>query len=122
MSDAQQNAELQRQREAGARRHIAGLVALVAVFAMVAAWFWMSHQPAPPNGVQAGVEAGYGMPHGVMVIGAGALVAALISRIRSMSVSDILEAVWELFLGMLSAIGLVLKGIWDWFLGLIGWH
>lgn len=117
MSDTQQDA-LQRQREAGNRRHIAGLVALVAVFAVVAAWFWISSQPAPPKGV----EAGYGLPHGVIVVGAGAFVAALISRIKSMSVSDVLEAMWELFLGMLSAVGMVLKGIWDWFLGLIGWN
>ena len=112
------SAKLQDERDKGARRNIAGMVALLAVFVIVAAWFWASYQPAPPKGV----EAGYGLPHGVMVVGAGAFIAALITRIRSMSVSDVLEAVWDLFLGMLAAVGMVLKGILDWFLGLIGWH
>lgn len=117
MTDSSQKTEARRESAAGARAHIAGMIALVAVFAVVTAWFWISYQPAPPKGV----EAGFGVPHGVMVVGAGAFIAALISRIQSMSVSDILEAVWELLLGMLAAVGLVLTGIWNWFLGLIGW-
>jgi hypothetical protein len=118
VSDTPQSPEKTPRRKAGGRGHMAGMIALVALFAVVAAWFWNSYQPAPPKGV----EAGFGVPHGVMVVGAGAFIAALISRIQSLSVSDILEAVWELFLGMLSAVGMVLKGVLNWFLGLIGWN
>ena len=117
MSDTPQNAEkTSSQRAPGARGHIAGMIALVALFVVIAAWFWSTHQEPPK-----GVEAGLGMPHGVMVVGAGAFIAALISRIQSLSVSDVLEAVWELLLGMLAAVGMIFKGIWGWFLGLLGW-
>ena len=116
MSDSKP--ETRAQRAPSSHVHVAGIIALVAVFVVVAAWFWNSMQPAPSNGV----EAGFGVPHGVMLSGAGTFVAALISRVRSMNAIDILEAVWDLLLGMLAAVGMVLKGIWDWFLGLIGWH
>jgi len=110
--------ETQARRVPNPHVHVAGIIALFAVFVVVAGWFWNSMEPAPPNGV----EAGFGMPHGVMVAGAGVFLAALITRIRSMNPIDILEAVWDLLLGMLAAVGMVLKGIWDRFLGLIGWH
>ena len=40
---------------------------------------------------------------------------------RKIDVIGLGEAVWDLFLGMLAAIGMIFKGIWSWFLGLIGW-
>jgi len=105
-----------RQRAAGLRGHIAGMIALVALFVAVAAWFWTTRQPAQ-------VDAGMGLPHGVIVIvaGAGAFVAALIAEIRAMSFWDILEAAWDLFLGLLSVIGSILLGIWNGILSLFGW-
>jgi len=102
-------------REArGLRRHIAGMVALVALFVTVAAWFWMSRQGAPAS---AGLE----LPHGVIVASAVTFVAALIAQIRAMSLGEILEAMWDLLLGLFGLIGAVLKGIGNWILGLFGW-
>jgi hypothetical protein len=118
MSQTQQPSESGSRSSAGTRGHVAGIVALVALFVIVAAWFWNSFQPSPP----AGVEAGLGAPHGVMVIGAGAFIAALIAQIRTMSAWEILEVTWELLLGLFGLIGAVLKGILNWFLGLIGWN
>jgi hypothetical protein len=79
-----------------------------------AAWFWTTRQPAQ-------VDAGIGLPHGVIVAGTGAFVAALIAEIRAMSFWEILEAAWDLLLGMLSVIGSILMGIWNGILGLFGW-
>jgi hypothetical protein len=99
-------------RTSGLRNHAAAIIALFALAVVVAAWFW-SRQQTP-------VDAGLGAEHGVMVIGAGTFVAALVAAIRSMSLLDVLELLWELMLGVLAAIGAVLKGIWSWFLGLLG--
>ena len=38
-----------------------------------------------------------------------------------MSAFEILEAAWELLLGLLGAIGAILKGIWNGILSLLGW-
>lgn len=103
-----------RQRAAGLRGHIAGMVALVALFVVVAAWFWTTRQPAQP-------DAGIGLPHGVIVAGAGAFIAAMIAELRAMSVWEVLEAAWDLLLGMLSVVGAILKGIGNWILSLFGW-
>lgn len=113
MSDAAPESE-KRQRAAGLSRHIAGMIALVALFVGVAAWFWSTRQPAQ-------VDAGFGMPHGVMVAAAGAFIAALIAEIRAMSAWELLEAAGEMLLGLLWAIGAILKGIWSFILGLFGW-
>jgi uncharacterized membrane protein len=114
VSEPTQKAEISRQRAAGLRGHIAGVTALVALFVVVAAWFWATRQPAQ-------VDAGIGLPHGVIVAGTGAFVAALIAEIRAMSFWEILEAAWDLLLGMLSVIGSILMGIWNGILGLFGW-
>ncbi len=116
MSQTQQPSGPASRRRSG-RGHVAGIVALIALFVVVAAWFWTSFQPSPP----AGVEAGPGAPHGVMVVGSSAFIAALIVQLRSMSAWEILEAAWDLLLGLFGLIGAVLKGMLDWFLGLIGW-
>jgi hypothetical protein len=89
------------------RSHVAGIIALVALAVAAGAWFWMTRQPAQP-------DAGLGLPHGVIVVGAGAFIAALIAEIRAMSFWEVLEAAWDLILGV---IGAVLKAI----CALFGW-
>jgi hypothetical protein len=46
----------------------------------------VSETPAQPDA--------FGLPHGVMVAGAGAFVMALIAEIRGMSFWDVLKMVW----------------------------
>jgi hypothetical protein len=94
--------------------HVAGAIALLALVVVAAAWFWTTRQPAH--------EAGLGVPHGVMVVGAGVFVTALIAEIRAMSFWDVLEMLWEAVLGVLSLVGAVLKGIWSFICGLFGWN
>ncbi len=101
-----------RERAPGLRRYIAAIVALVALAVVVGAWFWMTRQPAR-------VE--LGIPHGVIAVGCGAFVAALIAGLRAMSFWDVLELAWDLLAGLFALIGAVLKGIWNGFLSLIGW-
>ncbi len=113
MSDQASRSE-PRRRAAGLRGHLAGLVALFALFVVVAAWFWTTRQPA-------GIDAGVGLSHGVMVAGAGAFIAALIAEIRAMSAWEVLEAAWDLLLGLFGAVGAMLKGLWNFILGLFGW-
>ncbi len=113
MSDPAPKSE-PRQRAAGLRGHIAGMIALVALFAVVAAWFWTMRQPAQ-------VDAGIGLPHGVIVTAAAAFIVAIIAEIRAMSAWEVLEAAWHLLLGMLSVIGSILQGIWNGILSLFGW-
>jgi hypothetical protein len=100
-------------REGRPRRHVAGMVALVALAVAVAAWFWASRQ---------GAQTGVGLPHGVIVVGAGTFVAALIAEIRSMSLSEVLEMLWDLIVGLFALIGAILKGIWNFICGLFGWN
>jgi hypothetical protein len=113
MSDTSPKSEA-RQRAAGLRGHLAGMVALPALFVVVVAWFWTARQPAQ-------VDAGIGLPNGVIVTGAGAFIVALIAEIRAMSFWEALEAVWDLVLGMLIVVGSILKGIWNGVLSLFGW-
>ena len=95
------------------RRHVAGMIAFMALAAVAVAWFWTTRQPPQ--------DAGLGLPHGVIVVGAGTFLAALIAEIRSMSLMDVLEMLWDLVLGVFSLIGTVLKGIWSFICGLFGW-
>jgi len=104
----------QRQRAPGLRGHTAAIVALVALAIAAAAWFWTTRQP--PQG-----EAGFGLPHRVIVVGCGVFIAALIAEIRAMSFADVLEAAWDLLVGLLALIGAILKGIWNAILSLLGW-
>ncbi len=57
----------------------------------------------------------------VIVVGCGAFVAALIAEIRAMSLADVLEAAWDLLVGLFALIGAILKGIWNGILSLLGW-
>lgn len=99
-------------RASGLRNHAAAIVALFALAAVAVAWFWSRQQTQ--------VDAGLGAPEGVMVIGAGTFIGAMVAAIRSMSFLDALELIWELILGVFVVIGAVLKGLWSWFLGLLG--
>ena len=101
-------------RRRGLRRHVAGMIALMALFMAVAAWFWNSRQ-----GLQ--VDAGLVAPHGLIVASAATFIAALVAQIRAMSFGEVLEAAWELLLGLFGLIGAILKSIGNWILGLFGW-
>jgi hypothetical protein len=96
------------------RMPIAGIIALAALAVAAAAWFWTTRQPAQP-------DAGIGLPHAVIVVGAGTFIAALLAQIRAMSLWDVLEAVWEMFFGLFWLIGAVLKGLWNGLCALFGW-
>jgi hypothetical protein len=96
------------------RNHVAGVIALLALAVVAGAWFWITRQPAH--------EAGLGMPHGVIVVGAGVFITALLAEIRAMSFWDVLEMLWEAVLGVFGLIGAVLKGIWSFICGLFGWN
>ncbi len=110
--------QVQAPEEKGAkqrRRPIAGIIALAALAVAAAAWFWVTRQPAQP-------DAGLGLPHAVIVVGAGTFVAALLAQIRAMSLWDVLEAVWEMILGLFWLIGAVLKGLWNGLCALFSWN
>jgi hypothetical protein len=94
--------------------HVAGAIALIALAVAAAAWFWTTLQPAH--------EAGLGVPHGVIVVGVGTFIVALLAEIRAMSFWDVLEMLWDAVLGVLSLVGAVLKGIWNAICGLFGWN
>ena len=98
---------------ASRRSHVAGMIALMALAVVAVAWFWTTRQPAQ--------DAGLGLPHGVIVVGIGTFLAALMAEIRSMSLMDVLEMLWDLVLGVFSLVGVVLKGIWSFICGLFGW-
>ena len=117
MTELPQNANEPRQRARGVRCHIPGVIALVALLVAVGAWFWLSYQPPQPKGM----DAGLGLPHGLIVVGAGTFLTALIAEIRAMSAWEMLEAAWELLLGLFSLIGAILKGIWNGILSVFGW-
>ena len=102
-------------KDAKARRsHVAGIVALAAFAIAAAAWFWTTRQPAQP-------DAGIGLPHAVIVVGAGTFIAALIAQIRAMSLWDVLEVLWEMILGLFWLVGAVLKSLWNGLCALFGW-
>jgi hypothetical protein len=86
----------------------------VALAIAAGAWFWTTRQSPQ-------VDAGLGLPHGIIVLGCGAFIAALIAEIRAMSLLDVLEAAWELLAGLFALIGAILKGIWNGILSLLGW-
>lgn len=94
------------------RGHGAAIVALVALAIAAGAWFWTTRQPP---------QAGLGLLYGVIVVGGGAFLAALIAAIRAMSLTDALEFAWELVVGLFALIGAVLKGLWNGLMSLLGW-
>jgi hypothetical protein len=103
-----------RQRAEGLWGHIAGIIALVALAAVAIAWWWTTRQLV--------VEAGYGLPHGVIAGGIATFIVAVIAEIRAMSFWDVLEFLWEVVLGVFWLIGAILKGIWNFICGLFGWN
>jgi hypothetical protein len=104
--------EPRRERAANLRGTIAVVIALVALAVAVGTWFWLARQAA---------QVAIGVPHGVIAIGSGAFIAALVAAMRTMSLSDVLDLIWAAFVGILALIGAVLRGIWGAFLSLIGW-
>lgn len=98
------------------RGHGAAIVALVALAVIAVALFWTTKKPPQ----EAGLGVSLGAEHGVIVVGAGALLTALVAYIRNMDASDVLEMLGALVMGLFAVIGAILKGIWSWFLGLIG--
>ena len=92
---------------------VAGLAALVALVALGISIYGLIKQSAT-----ASLE--IQLPY-VIAAGGGMTIAAIIAMIRSMSVWDILEAVWEAVALLFAMIGAVLKGIWNAILGLFGW-
>jgi hypothetical protein len=110
MTDTSNGAEPTRARST--RRYVAGLVTLAVLAVMAAAWFWITHQP-PQTEV--------GLPYGaIVVVSAGALMAALIAAIR-MSLADFLELALDAILGLFAVLGAILKGLWNFVCGLFGW-
>jgi hypothetical protein len=90
------------------------VIFVLAALAMIAvAWFWVMRKPPQ--------QAGLGAEHVVLVIGASALVSAVIAHVREMDLADVLELLGNLFMGLLTLIGAILKGIWDTILGFLGW-
>jgi hypothetical protein len=87
------------------------VVALVALAAAAGAWFWARQAP----------HTGIGPPHGVMVLGAGAFLTAMIAAIRDMSLSEVLHATWDLIVRVLSTLADIVMGIWDFIAGLLDW-
>ncbi len=88
------------------------VIFVLAALAMIAvAWFWVMRKPPQRLGAE----------HVVLVIGASALVSAVIAHVREMDLADVLELLGNLFMGLLTLIGAILKGIWDTILGFLGW-
>jgi hypothetical protein len=101
----------------GRGRHGAMILAIAALAVATAAWFWLMRQPPSP-------EAGTVLPHGVIVVGLGVFISSLIAQVRSMSVLEMLEALWDATVWLaalvIAIVAGALRAIWDWFLGLIG--
>jgi hypothetical protein len=101
------------------RRPIAGIIALAVLAVVAAAWFWTTRQPLQP-------DAGIGLPHAVIVVGAGTFIVALLAQVRAMSLWDVLEFLWEMILGALWGvfwlIGAALKGLWNGLCALFSWN
>ena len=99
------------------RRMSAGVVAGIAVLVAFAA-LGISLYGLIKKSATASLE--IQLPY-VIAAGGGMTIATIIAMIRSMSVWDILEAVWEAVALLFAMIGAVLKGIWNAILGLFGW-
>jgi hypothetical protein len=98
-----------KQRSSGLRGHVAAIIALFALAIVAVAWFWTTRQPQQTV-----------LPNGIIVIGVGAFVTAVVAYVRDMDASDVLEMLGDVIFSLFSVIGAILKGIWNWFLGLIG--
>jgi hypothetical protein len=107
--------ENRQERVRGPRGNAAGIVALVAFAAAALAWWWTARQPPLQP------DAGLGLSYGVIVIGGGAGLLALIAQIRAMSFMDLLELLLSAVLGLFRLIGAMLKGLWSLICGLFGW-
>jgi hypothetical protein len=112
MSEQQPQTGRAPQRRMGAGV-VAGLAVLVALVALGLSLYGLIKQSATASfEIQ--------LPY-VIAAGGGMTIATIIATIRSMSVWDILEAVWAAVALLFAMIGAVLKGIWNAVLGLFGW-
>ena len=96
------------------RSPVAGIIAVLALAVAGVTWWWTTRQPPQP-------DAGLGLPHGIIVLGAGTFLMALLAQIRAMSLTDVLELLWELIVGFFYLIGALLKGLWLLVCRLFGW-
>jgi hypothetical protein len=92
---------------------VAGLATLIALVALGVSLYGLFKQSAT-----AALE--IQLPY-LIAAGGGLTIAAVIAAFRSMSVWDILEAVWEAVAMLFGLIGAMLKGVWNAILGLFGW-
>ena len=92
---------------------VAGLAALIALVALGISLYGLFKQSAT-----AALE--IQLPY-LIAAGGGLTIAAVIAAFRSMSVWDILEAVWDAVAMLFALIGAILKGILNAILGLFGW-
>jgi hypothetical protein len=104
-----QHAE-KRKRASGMRSTIALMIALLSLAVAGIAWFWtarLAHEVATQNGVIAG---------GVIVC-----VTSVIACVRGMDLTDVLEMLGDIFVGVFAVVGAILKGIWSFVAGIFGW-
>jgi hypothetical protein len=92
---------------------VAGLAVLIAFVALGISLYGLVKQSAT-----AALE--IQLPY-LIAAGGGLTVATVIAAFRSMSVWDILGAVWEAVAMLFALIGAMLNGIWNAILGLFGW-
>jgi len=104
----------QHPRAQGPRGHVAAILGLLVLAIAAGAWFWTTHQAPQAN-------AGSILVQGVIVTACGASVAALIAALRTLTLTDVLEAVLSLVIGFFALIGAILRGICNAILGLLGW-
>jgi hypothetical protein len=102
-----------RERPGGGAGVVAGAAALLSLVAVGITLYglWRNSMALSPE---------IGLPY-LAAAGGGVIIAAVIGFIRDMSVSDIVEAMWDAALGLIALIGAMLKGICNFILGLFGW-
>jgi hypothetical protein len=100
----------QRPRRPGGRA--AGMVLVLTLAAVAAAWFWVQRQGAMQSEISIVT---------IAAAGGTAFVGAILTQFRNMSAFEILAAFWELVLGLLWLIGAAIKGFFSAIASLFGW-
>lgn len=112
MTDKELNGQPAEKRKSasGMRSTIALAIALLALAVAGGAWFWtarLAQDVAMQNGIIAG---------GIIVC-----ITSAIAYVRDMDLTDVLEMLGEVFMGVFAVIGAILKGIWSTICGIFGW-